>query len=427
MSRHDRRTALKFSLALLALVLWVTSVTLAACGGPPQSAGNPSLSPSLSASAATRGSVLLVCRRPAAMRTSSCRRCATRLVEAGYPAGDRQWGRRRGAGFRRVDRDHGHEARRCPSAARLPSASRSSVERGPAQYFDDAELHSLLRETVRTDKPVGAICLAPVILARAGLLQGREATVWSDDRDELDQAGCSKVGTGVVVDGTDRHCRRTRHQRRDSATLHLRPLETAARPDSNGPRRRASPPSDQSDSLPERPAARARPQRRALGPVSFVADLSSEIVYPIFPLLVTTVLGAPVAVLGLIEGVAEATASLTRYPFGRWSDNAGRRRVFVLSGYGLSALGKVFLALAFVWQVALTGRFVDRLGKGMRTAPRDALLAAGVRDDSAASPLACTGPWTRWAPCWGRSQRWRCCTGGSRCAACSRWQRYPEC
>ena len=123
------------------------------------------------------------------------------------------------------------------------------------------------------------------------------------------------------------------------------------------------------------------PNVRALGAVSFVADLSSEIVYPIFPLFVTTVLGAPVAVLGLIEGVAEATASLTRFPFGRWSDNAGRRRAFVLGGYGLSALGKVFLALAFVWQVALTGRFVDRLGKGMRTAPRDALLAAGVRDD----------------------------------------------
>jgi MFS family permease len=123
------------------------------------------------------------------------------------------------------------------------------------------------------------------------------------------------------------------------------------------------------------------PNVRALGAVSFVADLSSEIVYPIFPLFVTTVLGAPVAVLGLIEGVAEATASLTRFPFGRWSDNAGKRRAFVLGGYGLSALGKVFLALAFVWQVALTGRFVDRVGKGMRTAPRDALLAAGVRDD----------------------------------------------
>ncbi len=118
----------------------------------------------------------------------------------------------------------------------------------------------------------------------------------------------------------------------------------------------------------------------ALGIVSLVADLSSEMVYPLFPVFVTTVLGAPVAVLGLIEGIAEATASLTRYPFGRASDELGRRRVFVVSGYGLSALGKLVLALAAGWPVALAGRFVDRVGKGVRTAPRDALLAAGVPD-----------------------------------------------
>jgi MFS family permease len=118
----------------------------------------------------------------------------------------------------------------------------------------------------------------------------------------------------------------------------------------------------------------------SLGAVSFVADLSSELVYPIFPLFVTLVLGAPVAVLGLIEGVAEATASLSRYPFGRWSDTAAARRPFVLLGYGLSALGKLLLALALVWPVALAARFVDRAGKGMRTAPRDALLAARVHD-----------------------------------------------
>jgi MFS family permease len=123
------------------------------------------------------------------------------------------------------------------------------------------------------------------------------------------------------------------------------------------------------------------PNVRSLGLVSFVADLSSEIVYPIFPLFVTMVLGAPVAVLGLIEGIAEATASLTRYPFGRWSDRAGRRRAFVLAGYSSSAVGKLVLALSLVWPLAMVGRFVDRVGKGMRTAPRDALLAAGVRDE----------------------------------------------
>jgi MFS family permease len=118
----------------------------------------------------------------------------------------------------------------------------------------------------------------------------------------------------------------------------------------------------------------------ALGVVSLVADFSSEMIYPVFPGFVTKVLGASAAVLGLIEGSAEATASLTRYPFGRLSDRVGRRRPFVLGGYALAALGKLVLALAFVWPVALGGRVLDRVGKGMRTAPRDALLSAGVRD-----------------------------------------------
>ena len=125
---------------------------------------------------------------------------------------------------------------------------------------------------------------------------------------------------------------------------------------------------------------RLDPNVRNLGVVSFIADVSSEMIYPIFPDFVTKTLGASAAVLGLIEGIAEATASLTRYPFGRWSDGAGKRRAFVLSGYGLSALGKLILAVAFVWPVALLGRFVDRVGKGARDAPRDALLASGVAD-----------------------------------------------
>ncbi len=115
-----------------------------------------------------------------------------------------------------------------------------------------------------------------------------------------------------------------------------------------------------------------------MGWVSFVADLSSEIVYPLFPLFVTGVLGAPVAVLGFIEGVAEATATVLRYPFGRWSDRLGRRRPFILVGYGLSGLGKLLIAVAGVWGVALAGRVVDRTGKGIRTAPRDALIGAGT-------------------------------------------------
>ena len=118
------------------------------------------------------------------------------------------------------------------------------------------------------------------------------------------------------------------------------------------------------------------PNVRSLGLVSFFADLSSEIVYPLFPLFVTSVLGVPVALLGLIEGIAEATASITKYPFGQAADYTGRHRPFVVGGYGLATLGKLLIALAFIWPVALAGRFVDRLGKGMRTASRDDLIAA---------------------------------------------------
>jgi MFS family permease len=123
-----------------------------------------------------------------------------------------------------------------------------------------------------------------------------------------------------------------------------------------------------------------------MGWVSFVADLSSEIVYPLFPFFVTGVLGAPVAVLGLIEGVAEATATVLRYPFGRLSDRLGRRRPFILAGYGLSGLGKLLIAVAGVWGVAFAGRVVDRTGKGIRTAPRDALI--GARTHSGQQGLA---------------------------------------
>ncbi len=120
---------------------------------------------------------------------------------------------------------------------------------------------------------------------------------------------------------------------------------------------------------------------RALGFVSFLADVSSEAIYPLFPLFVTSVLGAPAALLGFIEGVAEATASITKWPFGQASDHTGRRRPFVGAGYGAAALGKLILALSYAWPVALLGRFVDRFGKGVRTAPRDALIAAVVPGD----------------------------------------------
>ncbi len=112
-----------------------------------------------------------------------------------------------------------------------------------------------------------------------------------------------------------------------------------------------------------------------LGIVSFLADLSGEMVYPVIPLFVTGTLGAPALALGIVEGVAEGTANLTKMASGRWSDRSGQRRPFVVGGYSLATLGKALLAVAAAWPMALAGRALDRFGKGLRTAPRDAMLA----------------------------------------------------
>ncbi len=112
-----------------------------------------------------------------------------------------------------------------------------------------------------------------------------------------------------------------------------------------------------------------------LGLVSFAADISSEMLYPVLPIFLTTTLGTPVSLVGAIEGIAEGTAGTSKVAAGWWSDRLPRRRPLVVAGYGLSALGKLLLAVAFVWPQALVARFCDRLGKGTRTAPRDALIA----------------------------------------------------
>jgi MFS family permease len=109
--------------------------------------------------------------------------------------------------------------------------------------------------------------------------------------------------------------------------------------------------------------------------VSFAADISTEMLYPVLPTFLTVTLGAPVPIVGVIEGVAEGTAGTTKVVAGWWSDRLPRRRPLVTGGYALSALGKALLALSFVWPQVLVARFCDRLGKGIRTAPRDALLA----------------------------------------------------
>jgi MFS family permease len=112
-----------------------------------------------------------------------------------------------------------------------------------------------------------------------------------------------------------------------------------------------------------------------LGSVSFLTDISSEMIYPLVPLFLTSVLGAPLAAVGLIEGLAEGAASLFKTVGGWASDRLRVRRPLVFAGYALSALAKPLLAAAYVWPVALLVRFGDRVGKGIRTAPRDALVA----------------------------------------------------
>ena len=106
-------------------------------------------------------------------------------------------------------------------------------------------------------------------------------------------------------------------------------------------------------------------------------DAASELLYPLLPILLTTVLGAPAVVVGLVEGVAEGSAALLKYASGRFSDRVGRKSL-VTTGYSLAAFGKVIVAAAGVWQVVLVGRVVDRVGKGVRGTPRDALLADDV-------------------------------------------------
>ncbi len=111
--------------------------------------------------------------------------------------------------------------------------------------------------------------------------------------------------------------------------------------------------------------------------VSLLQDAASELLYPVMPILLTTVLGAPAVVVGAIEGVAEGVAAVTKVVSGRFSDR-WRKVPLVGLGYGLAAVGKVLVALASVWPVVLAGRVVDRLGKGIRGAPRDALLVVGI-------------------------------------------------
>lgn len=111
-----------------------------------------------------------------------------------------------------------------------------------------------------------------------------------------------------------------------------------------------------------------------LGLVSFFADVSTEMVYPLIPAFLIWTLGASPVLLGVIEGIAESVGSLLKVFFGYFSDKLKKRKLFAGLGYGTSALGKIILSLATGWFMVLASRFIDRFGKAIRTAPRDALI-----------------------------------------------------
>ena len=116
---------------------------------------------------------------------------------------------------------------------------------------------------------------------------------------------------------------------------------------------------------------------RVLSAVSFLQDAASELLYPLLPIYLTSVLGAPAAVVGAVEGAAEGAASLTKLAAGPLGDRFARRPL-IATGYGMAALGKVMVAAAAAWPGVLAGWVVDRLGKGIRGAPRDALLVVDI-------------------------------------------------
>jgi MFS family permease len=115
----------------------------------------------------------------------------------------------------------------------------------------------------------------------------------------------------------------------------------------------------------------------AISWVSLLQDAASEMLYPIMPIFLNTVLGAPAAVVGAIEGFAEGAMSITKLS-SAWMNRWLPRKVMVFLGYSGAALGKLIIALAAVWPVVMLGRVVDRLGKGMRSAARDAILVQGI-------------------------------------------------
>lgn len=116
-----------------------------------------------------------------------------------------------------------------------------------------------------------------------------------------------------------------------------------------------------------------------LSAVSLAQDAASELLYPLMPLIVASLVGSAPLVLGVIEGMAEATAGLVKLFSGRAADRYGAKK-FVVFGYSIAGLGKALVVSATAWPAVFAGRITDRLGKGLRSAPRDSLIGVGIED-----------------------------------------------
>ena len=118
-----------------------------------------------------------------------------------------------------------------------------------------------------------------------------------------------------------------------------------------------------------------KPQVILLGLVSLLNDSASEMIYPLLPVFLTTTLGATPVIVGIIEGAADGLASILKYFAGSISDRLPRRKPFVVTGYALAAASRALIAVAGRWPAVLAARLIDRTGKGIRSAPRDAIIA----------------------------------------------------
>ncbi|MGE5591037.1 MAG: MFS transporter [Bacillota bacterium] len=154
-----------------------------------------------------------------------------------------------------------------------------------------------------------------------------------------------------------------------------------------------------------------------VGLVSLFTDISSEMLVPVLPIFLSAVLGTPAAAIGLIEGTAEAMASVMKAVSGYMSDRTGRRKPFMLLGYGLSNVVKPLMGFAGSWGQVLALRVSDRFGKGLRGAPRDALIAESSAPEVRGKAFgihrgldtlgAAIGPLTAWLILWAWPEQYR--------------------